>query len=104
MISYETIPLLMIVIYLYGITYILYKENMIKIHQHMRIWNIILLVFSVILIISSLLITIFAEYNITTPLSATTKFIHVESGIILIPIGFIHIYFHRKNFKRNILN
>jgi cytochrome b subunit of formate dehydrogenase len=101
MISYETIPLLMIVIYSYGITYILYKENIIKIHQQIKIWNIILLVFSIILIISSLLITIFVEHNMTTPLSATANFIHVESGIIIVPVTLIHIYIHRKKFKRN---
>jgi cytochrome bd-type quinol oxidase subunit 2 len=96
--TYETIPLLFIVICLYGITYILYKENIIK--RHSQIWDIIILFCCIIFLINSLLTTIFVEYNINTPLSDIIDFWHVELGIILVPIGIIHIYTHRKNFKK----
>ncbi|MDR3222184.1 MAG: hypothetical protein LBT66_00415 [Methanobrevibacter sp.] len=103
MISYETIPLLMIVIYLYGITYILYKEKLIKYVTYMRIWKIIILLCSIIFIINSLILTILVEYSITTPLLDMINFLHVESGIIIVPIGIIHIYLHRKSFKAKTL-
>jgi hypothetical protein len=103
MISYETIPILMIVIYLYGITYILYKENLIKYYAYMRIWKIVILLCSIIFIINSLIFTILVEYSIITPLSDIVNFLHVESGIIIVPIAIIHIYLHRKSFKTNTL-
>ncbi|GAA5819451.1 MAG: conserved hypothetical protein [Methanobrevibacter sp. CfCl-M3] len=100
MISYETIPILTIIFYLYGITYILYKENIIKYSTHTKIWKIINLISSAIFIINSLLITVLVEYKINTPLLNLINFLHVESGIIMISITIIHIYLHKKVLKR----
>jgi cytochrome bd-type quinol oxidase subunit 2 len=97
---YEFIPISLIVIILYLITYILYKEDVTTKASHMRIWNIIILISCLILVILSLILTIFVEYSINTSLASTILFWHVEFGIALVPIAMIHIYFYWQSFRK----
>lgn len=98
--SYEFIPISFVVIILYLITYVLYKENVTTKAVHMKIWNIIIFINCLILVILSLILTIFVEYSINTSLASTILFWHVEFGIALFPIALIHIHFYWKSFKK----
>lgn len=98
--SYEFLPISFIVIILYLITYILYKEDITTKASHIRIWNIIIFINCLILVILSLILTIFVEYSINTSLTSIILFWHVELGIALVPIALIHIYFYWKSFKK----
>jgi hypothetical protein len=66
----------------------------------MKVWNIIILISTLILISISLLHTFIIEYGIDTPLAFTTLFWHVEFGIALVSIALIHIYLYRKTFRK----
>jgi hypothetical protein len=98
--SYEFIPISFIVIFTYLITYILYNENEITKVTHIRIWNIIILIISLILLSIGLILTALIEYGIDSTLAYTILFWHVEVGIALVSIAFIHIYLYRKSFKK----
>lgn len=98
--SYEFIPISLIVIFLYLITYVLFKENVTKKATHMRIWNVIILISSLILVFISLIHTFAIEYSINTFLVSPTLFWHVELGIALVSIAMIHIYLYRKSFRK----
>ncbi|MGF7119318.1 hypothetical protein [Methanobacterium oryzae] len=98
--SYEFISISLVIIILYLITYVLYNENIITKSVHIKIWNIIILVNCLILVILSLILTIFVEYSISTFLASTILFWHVEFGMALVPIALIHIYFYWKSFKK----
>jgi len=98
--SYEFIPISFITILIYLITYVLYKENEITRAIHLRIWNIIILLSSLILISIGLILTILIEYNINSTIAFTILFWHVEVGIALVPVAFIHIHFNWKAFKK----
>lgn len=97
---YEFIPISLIVIILYMITYVLYKENVTTKASHIRIWNIIILITCLILVLLSLILTIFVEYSISTSLASILLFWHVEFGIALVPITLIHIYFYWQPFRK----
>ncbi len=98
--SYEFIPISFIVIFAYLITYILYNENEITKSSNMRIWNIILLLSSLILISIGLVLTTLIEYGINATVAFSILFWHVEVGIALVPVAFIHIYLYWKSFKK----
>ncbi|MGZ7049042.1 MAG: hypothetical protein ACXVH2_09565 [Methanobacterium sp.] len=98
--SYEVIPISLIVIFLYLITYVLNKENVTTKAIHMKMWNIIILISILILVSISLIHTFIIEYSIDTPLALTTLFWHVEFGIALVPVGLIHVYLYRKSFRK----
>lgn len=98
--SYEVVAISLIVIFFYLITYVLKMENITSRVSHIRLWNIILLVSSLILVFISLLHTFIIEYGINTTLSFITLFWHVEFGLLLVPTALIHIYLYRKTFKK----
>lgn len=98
--SYEFIPISFIVIFTYLITYVLYNEKEITKAEHMRIWNIIILLSSLILISIGLILAALIEYGINVTIAFTLLFWHVEVGIALVPITLIHIHFYGKSFKR----
>lgn len=97
---YEVSPISLIIILLYLITYVLNKENVTTRAAHIKIWNFIILLSALILISFSLMHTFIIEYGIDTPLSLITLFWHVEFGLALVPIVFIHIYIYRKTFRK----
>ncbi len=97
---YEFIPIFLIVIFAYLISYVFYNENEITRATHMRIWNVILLLSSLILIFIGLVLTTLIEYSINATLAFTILFWHVEIGIALVPIAFIHIHLYWKSFKK----
>jgi membrane protein implicated in regulation of membrane protease activity len=98
--TYEFIPVSLIVIIVYLITHVLYKENVTTKAVHMKIWNIIILINCIILITLSFIFTVIIEYSISTPLASTVLFWHVEFGLALVPVSLIHIYFYRKSFRK----
>lgn len=97
---YEFIPISFIVIFTYLITYVLYNEKEITKAEHMRIWNIIILLSSLILISIGLILAALIEYGINVTIAFTILFWHVEVGIALVPITLIHIHFYWKSFKK----
>lgn len=98
--AYEFIPISLIVIIVYLITYVLYNENITTNAMHKKIWNIIILLSCIILVTLSLILTIFIEYSVSTSLASTALFWHVEFGIAIVPVALIHIYIYKSSFKK----
>jgi hypothetical protein len=97
---YEFVPVSLIIIILYAISYLLYKENVITEAMHAKIWNITIFVICLILATIGLLISIFAEYGISIDINALMVFWHVEIGIVLFIIAMFHIHLHWERFKK----
>ena len=96
--SYEFIPISLIVIIIYAITYVLYKENVITEAVHAKIWGVLILIFALLLVFMGLILTLFTEYGIDI-LTSDLQFWHVEIGIILFIIAIFHIYLHWDRLK-----
>ena len=98
--AYEFIPISLMVIIIYLITYTLLKENVTTKAMHMKLWNLIILFSCLILVIISIILTFIIEYSFDTSLASDILFWHVEFGIALVPVAIIHIYFYRKSFRK----
>ncbi len=98
--SYEFVPVSLIIIILYAISYLLYKEDVIAEAMHAKIWNITIFVIGLVLAVIGLLISIFAEYGMSISVNALLVFWHVEIGIVLFIIALFHIHLHWDRFKK----
>jgi len=98
--SFEFVPVSLIIIILYAISYLLYNEGVITKAMHAKIWSILIFVIGLILATIGLLISIFAEYGISIAINALMVFWHVEIGIILVIIALFHIHLHWERFKK----
>ena len=96
---YQFIPITLIIIITYAISYVLYKENVITEAVHAKIWGITILVIALILAFIGLLLTFSTEYGINVPIPFNMTFWHVEIGIILFIVALFHIYIHWERFK-----
>jgi hypothetical protein len=97
--SYEFIPISIIVIIVYAITYVLYKENVITEALNAKVWAILILITTLILVFIGLILTLFTEYGIYSPITSDLLFWHVEIGIILFIIALFHIHLHWDRLK-----
>lgn len=98
--KYNVLLVFIIVVIAYGTTYVLSLTNIIKTLLHRRIWNIALLVITIIMLVLSLLITLRGEYNLTIQLPFDLTFWHVETGIIMGIIAAFHMAWHWRYFFR----
>ena len=98
--SYEFVPVSLMIIIVYAISYLLYKENVITEAMHAKIWNIAIFAAGLILATIGLLISIFAEYGMSIAVNALLVFWHVKIGIVLFIIALFHIHLHRDRFKK----
>lgn len=98
--SYEFIPISLMVIFAYIITYILHNEDEITKATYMKVWNIIILLNSLLLISIGLILTVLIEYGVNSTAAFSILLWHVEVGIALVPITLIHICLYWKSFKK----
>lgn len=96
---YEIIIPIIIPIIFYLITYFLLKKRFIKKAFMVNLWNLILLIFFIISGIGGLILSLLLSYNIITPFNNYLLYWHVEFGIGMIIIAFIHL----KNYWKIIL-
>jgi uncharacterized integral membrane protein len=91
---YRFWSILAVLLILYLFTYILVKENKIKLLTHRRIWNVLLLVFFLISALSGvlLLIRINFGWGINWPFNLLKY--HVETGLAMTLITLFHISWH----------
>ena len=98
--SYYFIPILIVLVILYGITWTLSAKKIMRTLLHRKIWNIVLLA---AVIVSALLgiflvLNIDFDFNITLPFNML--FWHVEAGIALSIIAVFHIAWHWRYFAK----
>ena len=99
-INYYFLPILLVLCIFYFLTYTLSNKKKIKIIQHRRIWNVILLITFLISGIFGIILAILISYGIRLTFYSDLLFWHVEMGIAMAIISIFHIAWHWKYFKR----
>lgn len=99
-INYYFLPILLVLSIFYFITYSLSKKKKIKIVQHRKMWNIILLITFLISGIFGIILAILISYGIRLTFYSDLLFWHVEFGIAMAIISIFHIAWHWKYFKK----
>ncbi len=97
--TYHLLPVSLLLILLYLMSYILSKRTIISIATHRKIWNILLLVTFFISGLSGVLLIIKIDFGIVFPISFDILFWHVETGIAMVVISIFHILWHWQYFK-----
>lgn len=92
--SYYFLPVALVSIALYVITWTLAVTKKIKLLTHRKIWNVILLVMMLISVLLGLERIILKDYGVELALPVNTLFWHVESSIVLGVIALFHIFWH----------
>jgi hypothetical protein len=97
--NYYFLPILIILILIYLISYFLTKFNKISQIFHKRIWNFLLLLGFLGVGISGIILVLRIEYGIEINSPFNMLFWHVETGIIMTIISVFHIIWHFSYFK-----
>jgi len=99
-INYYFLPNLLVLCIFYFLTYTFSKKKKIKIIEHRRIWNVILLITFLISGIFGIILAILISYGIRLTFYSDLLFWHVEFGIAMTIISIFHIAWHWKYFKK----
>jgi hypothetical protein len=99
-INYYFLPILIVLCIFYFITYTFSKKKKIKVSQHRKIWNVILLITFLVSGIFGIILAILISYGIRLDFYSDLLFWHVEFGIAMAIISIFHISWHWKYFKR----
>lgn len=91
---YNFVPLTLVLIALYLLTYFLSKKNKISQLTHRRIWNVALLISFLVSALLGVLLVIRINYGWSINFPFNTTYVHVESGIIMAVISIFHIIWH----------
>jgi hypothetical protein len=99
-IKYNFLPIAISLLIFYIITFSLSRKKKIKVSQHRKIWNVILLITFLISGIFGLILAILISYGIRLSFYSDLLFWHVEMGIMMAIISIFHITWHWKYYKR----
>ncbi|MCK4532902.1 hypothetical protein KAU39_03885 [bacterium] len=96
---YHLLPISLVLVFLYLFGYILSKRKIIKVVNHRKIWNFLLLLTFLSSGITGVLLIIRVNSGIVIPLPFDILFWHVETGIAMFVICIFHISWHLFYFK-----
>lgn len=102
-INYYFVPIAIILFILYLVTLSLSRKKKIKLLQHRKIWNVLLLITFLISGIFGIILAIFISYGIKLPFYSDLLFWHVEMGIAMAVISMFHVAWHWKYFKKMLI-
>jgi hypothetical protein len=95
--QYYLLPITLLLIILYILTYFLYTDKTITEHSYKLVWIIILIVSSVTVAITGMVMEIFINLEML-PIDGTLIFWHVEAGILTLVTGIFHLHINWKKF------
>lgn len=95
---YYLIPILVVLVVLYSITWILSARKIIKNTLHRKIWNVVLLVSTLISALLGLFLILRLDFNIYISLPFDILFWHVEAGIVFGIVALFHVVWHWRYF------
>lgn len=98
--SYYFIPILAILVILYGLTWLMSNRKIINTILHRKIWNTVLLIASAISVLLGLVLILNIDFNTNIVLPFNMLFWHVESGIAFGIIALFHVFWHRRYFAK----
>lgn len=97
---YYLIPVLIGLIAAYGITWILSAKKVIKTLLHRKIWNVILLISFTVSTLLGIILILNIDFNTRIVPPFNILFWHVEAGIVLGVVAFLHIFWHWRYFAK----
>jgi len=97
--QYFSLPIIVFLTILYILTYFLYLDKTITYRFYKLLWNIVLIISSIIVAIIGIVMVIYINLEIL-PIDNTILFWHVEMGIITTLTGIFHIHIYWKQFKK----
>jgi hypothetical protein len=98
--TYYFVPILAVLIVLYAITWLLSARKTIGILLHRKIWNVVLLVSSMVSALLGIVLLINIEFGTGITLPFNMLFWHVEAGIALSIVAIFHIIWHWRYFAK----
>jgi hypothetical protein len=96
--GYNLIWITLGILFLYSISSLLHKFKVFRKFVHRRIWNILLLITFLTSATLGLVLVVQINYNLGTELILSYLYWHVQFGIGMAIISFIHILWHWKYF------
>lgn len=97
---YSLIPITIIVVFFYSLTFILTKIHFIRTSVHRKIWNVVLLITFLVSGMLGVLLTVQINYKLDIPYLDDIMVLHVEFGIGMALVSGFHILWHIKYFKQ----
>lgn len=101
--TYFLIPVILLSVILYSVSYIFYKSDIITKTIHSKIWNTILLITFLITAVLGILLAIQINYKLEWSFVKTLLKWHVNFGIGMSFVAIIHLYRHF-NYYLNLFN
>jgi len=98
--SYYLGPIILITGILYGLSYLLSAKHIIKVVVHRRIWNVVLLVSTIISALLGLELILGIDFNLDISLPFNSLFWHVEAGVVMGLIAVFHVMWHWCYFQK----
>jgi hypothetical protein len=97
---YNLLPILIVSTILYLLTWILSKRKIVSQKLHRRVWNIVLLISTLVSALLGLFLILNLEFKAGITLPFNMLFWHVEAGIAMSAVAIFHILWHWKYFTR----
>jgi hypothetical protein len=98
--TYNLVPILLLSVFLYGLTWILAARKKITVIAHRKIWNTALLLYALVSCLLGILLVVRIETGFELSLPFDLLFWHVEAGIAMSLITLFHVAWHRKYFLK----
>jgi hypothetical protein len=96
---YHLLPIFLLLVIIYFITFISSKKKIISVVNHRKIWNILLLITFLISGILGILLAVEINFSTEISLPFDILFWHVEFSIAMFAISIFHILWHLAYFK-----
>ncbi|MCE7698424.1 MAG: hypothetical protein K8E24_006165 [Methanobacterium paludis] len=97
--QYYLLPIILLLTILYLLSYFLYTDGNLKSSTYKNVWDVSLIVSSLIVGITGVVMIAFINLDML-PVDSTLLFWHVEAGIVTAVIGVFHIHIYWKSFKK----
>ncbi len=97
--NYYFVPISIIIILLYFLSFILYKTKKMSFVVHKKIWNVLLLITFLISAILGLLLVIRIQFGLVMNPPIDVLFWHVVAGIPMAIISIFHVLWHLNYYK-----
>ena len=100
--TYGFLPIVLISLLIYIISYSLTKTKYFKFVKHRRIWNILLLIAFLVTGTLGMFMSFIQSFDIDFEIPYTLLKIHVGFGMVWFIIAFFHFIWHLSYFKKAI--
>lgn len=93
---YVVVPIVIVSLVLYIVSYILTKKNIFKLKYHVKLWNYLLMISFLVSGILGIMLVMRINYGFFLRLPFNMLFWHVEFGIAMAILAFFHMWWYSK--------